>query len=106
MEPLIVIIGLFLFFAVYSNKDIREKDKEGEDTEIYTWFAVNVIFIVLCGLGFLLMSPSVSHPNYAFLLPIFIGFVTISTMSKGYSHIFAVIALASVFIFLIMGSFM
>lgn len=106
MDALIVIIGLFVFFAIYNNKDIREKNKEGEDNDIYTWFAVTFVFIVLGGLGFLLPTPSGSHPNYAFLLPIFVGFVTISAVSKGYSKVFAVIALASVFIFIIMGSFM
>ena len=102
MDTIIVIIGLFIFFAIYSNKDIR-KDKKNDD--VYTWFAIIVLFAVLSGLGFLFQNPMGSTPSYALLIPMQIGFATVAVTSKGWPGIFSRVCTIAVFAFLIMASF-
>lgn len=102
MDPLIVLIGVFVFFAIYHNKDISETEK-GKDT--YTWFAIFIVFMVFGGLGFLLTTPTSTNVGYAFLIPAYIAFATIGTCTKGYPQVLSFICAIAVVVYIIMGSF-
>jgi len=104
MDPLLVIIGLFLFFAIYSNKDIRENEA---NRDLYMWFSMFTIIIVCSGLGFLVHILSTNGSSgLTFLMPMWVGFAAISVCATGNTKVLARISAYSVVVYTIMGSFM
>jgi len=103
MELLLVFIGLFLFGAIISNKELT-KNKDNEDALNY--LTISALFLILPGLGFLLPSSQALFPDYSFLIPIYVFMAAFGVISKGKGRVISTIALVVVFTYLVMGSYM
>jgi cytochrome b561 len=106
MEAFIVVLGVFLLIAITKNKELSGDDRTQQNKEIHTHITIFIFFMIFGGLGFLLPAASATFPNYSFLFPVFAFVAAVPIFAKGKAKVISTIAWASVFIFLIMGSYM
>jgi len=106
IDALAVLIGLFLFVVIYHNKDIVGDKKKDGNEDLYTWFTIFILFLVLGGLAFLLPSRLGATPNMSLLIPFYVSFVTILSFTKGRMRVITQVAVIATFVYVIMGSFM
>ncbi len=102
MEPMLVLIGLFLLVAMLQNKDLSESK---ENKEVFTFLSFLVILLVLCGIGFIMPSSMSIRPNTSFLI-LFLPMCAITTAySNGNIKVFSRIAWVAILYFIMLGQF-
>jgi hypothetical protein len=106
MEAFIVLLGVFIFIAITKNKELSGDDRTTQGKEVHTFMTIFVVVMVLGGLGVIFPAASATFPNNNFILPTYVFLVAVPIFSKGKAKVISTIALATVFIFLIMGSYM
>jgi len=102
MEVMMVFIGLFLFGAILSNKELT-KNKANEDG--LNFLTISSLFLILPGLGFLLPAAHSFYANYSFIIPIYYFMAAMLIIKNGKSYVFLTIAIIATFAFIIMGSY-
>jgi hypothetical protein len=105
MDPLAIIIGLFILAAIVRNKELSGDDASEENKEVFTYLGVLVLILVLAGLGFLFGARHSNRTDASLLLPVFLFMVPVSIFAKGPMKPVATAACLSVLVFIIMGSF-
>jgi hypothetical protein len=106
MDLAMIILGLFLLAAIIKNKDLSDAEEDSTNDGVFTFLSIFVLFMVFGGLGFLLPNSMYSRPNYSFLVPTYIFMVALPMFMKGNAKIVARVAAISVFVYVIMGSYM
>jgi len=103
MEPMLVIVGLFILAAIVKNKDLSEGE---ENKDVFGFLTGTVLFLTLGGLGFLFPASTSTFPNYSFLIFFMAGSAAITATSNDRSKVLSRIMWLSIVSFIIMGSFM
>ena len=106
MEPLAIVIGLFILVAILKNKELSGDNATQVNKDIFDYLGVFVIILILAGLGFLWKTPMATHPSMSLLLPAYIIMIPFAAFAKGPSKVIAKVATISILVFVIMGSFM
>jgi hypothetical protein len=105
IDPLSLFIGFFLLVAIVRNKELSKEDKDGDYNDVFIFFSIFVLFLVLGGLNFLLPSRMGSVPNQSFLLPFQICLATVAVTTKGQIKMISLTATLAVFAYILLGSF-
>jgi len=103
MELLLVFIGLFIFCAVISNKDLTKKK---ENQEKLGFMTMVILLFILTGLGFLFPSSQSIFPSYSFIIP-FLAFTAAVTITSraGPAKVISRIAWLAILVFIFLVSY-
>lgn len=103
MEPMLVLMGLFLFGAILSNKELT---KNVDNRDVLNFLTISGLFLLLPGLAFLFPSSQATFPNFSFIIPVYVFLAATIAFAGGKAKSIAIVATVSTFVFLIMGSYM
>ena len=102
-STLSVFIGLFILFALYKNKELSRKDKNGDHNELYIFLIMSLVFnLVLCGLGFLYPARSTIQQTN-FLVPVWFFMTAVTVSSNGPIRVISRICWVAFTAYVIMG---
>jgi hypothetical protein len=105
MDLIALIIGLFILAAIVRNKELSGDDATEQNKEIYTYFAVFVVILVLAGLGFLWKIRLETIPNMSLILPVYILMIPFTAFVKGPTKIIIKVATLSLLVYVIMWAY-
>lgn len=100
MEPMLVLMGLFILVAVVRNKELSE------NKEALGFMTMVILLLILPGIGFLFPASTSLFPNYSFVL-FFLAMSAAITISaeSGPIRVITRVAWVSVLVYIIFGSF-
>ncbi len=105
IDPLSLFIGFFLLIAILRNKELSKQEKNGDYNDVFIFFTIFVLFLVLGGLNFLLPSRIGAVPNQSFLIPFQICLAAVAVSTKGQMKMISLTATLAVFAYILLGSF-
>ena len=106
MDPLTILIGIFLFIAIANNKELSGKDATEQNKDIFTLFTVFSIVMLCMGFGYLFLDRFQNPTDYSLLVPTYILMAFFPMFAKGNTRVIARVAQIALFAYIIMGSFM
>ena len=108
MDPLAIILGLFILAALIKNKELSgDKDKVSqENKEIFDYLIIFVFILILGGLGFLFGSRFETPANASLLVPLYVMMIPFAIFAKGPSKVIIKAGMISIFIFIVLFAYM
>ncbi len=102
MEPMLILLGLFLVAAIWRNKELSD-DPEGKNTGVFTFFVIMSILLICRGAGFVLPLANTNNTGLFPLVPALVVFAAIRSTANGPVKMYATIGGLSVLCFMILN---
>jgi hypothetical protein len=106
MDPLAIIIGLFILAAIINNKELSDKDAPEGNKEVRDYLLIFVVVLVLSGLGLFFGTRFENYANASLLVPLYILMIPLSIYSTGTTKVIIRVAAISILVFVILGAYM